>query len=324
MTSTPGGLLAVHAHPDDETLATGALLATWAAAGAPVTVVTCTRGERGEVIPPELRHLEGDGERLADHRERELAAALAVLGVTDHAFLDTLPTTAAAAAPSQPDPAAPPRARRDRYEDSGMVWVGAGRAGSSGQVPPHAFVGAPLDEAAGRLATLLRERRPAVVASYDPEGGYGHPDHVRAHEVTMRAVDLARGDGWEPAVLWRRAGRAALAAAQRALAGDAVRAALGSAYDQFTLPSDQLPALAVADDLVDLAVDARAVRERVLSALVAHETQVQAVRAVDGEPALVGCYALSNGVLAPLLAGEAYALVAGPAPVLPAGVRRLP
>src|SRR6478609_7192343 len=107
--STPtrtGGVLAVHAHPDDETLATGALLATWAASGLPVTLVTCTRGERGEVIGAGLAALEGDGPALAAHREHELAAALAALGVGDHVFLD------GGVGP--------------RYEDSGMAWLSSG------------------------------------------------------------------------------------------------------------------------------------------------------------------------------------------------------
>lgn len=318
---TPGGLLVVHAHPDDETLSTGALLATWAAAGLPVTVVTATRGERGEVIPPELRHLEGDGPALAAHRERELAAALAALGVTDHAYLDTLPP-----APRRPGEATPvpDRARASRYEDSGMVWVGTARAGAGGEVAPGAFVGVPLDEAAGRLAALIRDRRPAVVAGYDPEGGYGHPDHVRAHEVTMRALALTSGEA-EPTVLWRRTGRAALAAGYRALAGERARAALGERYDELTLPdpAGPFPAVAVDDAELDLAVDARRVRPAVLAALRAHATQVQAVRALD-VPELAGLYALSDRVLAPLLPDEGYVHVGGPAAALPVGVRRLP
>lgn len=327
--STVGGLVAVQAHPDDETLATGALLATWAAAGRPVTVVTATRGERGEVIPAALAHLAGDGPALARHRTGELAAALAALGVTDHAFLDTLPPLADASAAPGVDGSLPSRARRDgavRYEDSGMVWLGAGRAGAPGDVPERAFVAAPPDGAAARLATLLRARRPAVVVTDDPEGGYGHPDHMRVHEVTMRAVARASGDGWEPAVLWRRSGRSALVAGYRALAGPAVRSAVGAGYDELALPdpAGPLPALAAADERIDLAVDARPVRDRVLAALRAHATQVQAVRAVDGEPALVGCYALSNAVLAPLLPDEGYVLAAGPEPALPPGARRVP
>jgi len=116
-----GGLLAVHAHPDDETLATGGLLATWARAGRPVTVVTCTRGELGEVIGGELAHLAGDGPALAAHRETELAGALGALGVADHVFLDTV---------------APPA----RFVDSGMAWAGAGRAGRVAHLPDDAFV----------------------------------------------------------------------------------------------------------------------------------------------------------------------------------------
>src|SRR5690625_7178047 len=88
----PGnGILAVHAHPDDETLTHGATLALWARAGQPVTIVTCTRGEQGEVIPPELKYLEGDGPALAAVRETELAAATRALGVSAPAFLAQLP-----------------------------------------------------------------------------------------------------------------------------------------------------------------------------------------------------------------------------------------
>jgi len=315
-----GGLVAVHAHPDDETLSTGALLAAWAAAGRPVTVVTATRGERGEVIPAALRHLQGDGPGLAAHRSGELAAALAALGVTDHVFLDTLPD----------GPLAERRVdRRDRvfrtpegavsattvalaggagvrYEDSGMAWVGTGQAGPGADVAAGAFVGVPLEAAAGRLAGLLRARRPAVVVTYDPQGGYGHPDHIRVHQVTMRAVELASDGGWRPAVWWRRTGRAQLAAGYRALRGPAVRAALGAAYHQLSLPDPDgpFPAVAVADDRIDLTVAVTA--DRVLAALAAYPTQVQAVTAVPGQDAIVGCYALSDGVLAPLLPDEGY------------------
>jgi N-acetyl-1-D-myo-inositol-2-amino-2-deoxy-alpha-D-glucopyranoside deacetylase len=325
-----GGLLAVHAHPDDETLATGALLATWAAAGLPVTVVTATRGERGEVIPPALRHLEGDGPALAAHRSGELAAALAALGVTEHAFLDTLPDPATPGAQvtreahDEPFPSQGSHLRRDRaYEDSGMVWLGTARAGAATDIPAGAFVGVPLDEAAGRLAALLRARRPALVVTYDPEGGYGHPDHVRVHEVTMRAAELAAGDGWQPAVWWRRTGRSALAAAYRAL--PTVRSAPGGPSDELAPdPEGPFPAVAVPDEALDVLVDVAPVRDRVLAALRAHATQVHGVRAVEGEPALLGCYALSDRVLQPLLRDEGYVQVRGPRLSGPAGVRQLP
>ncbi|WP_315095300.1 PIG-L family deacetylase [uncultured Cellulomonas sp.] len=294
----PGGLLAVHAHPDDETLSTGALLATWAAAGRPVTVVTCTRGERGEVIGTRLAHLEGHGPALAAHRDRELGRALAALGVRDRGYLDTLPGSTST-----------------RFEDSGMEWVGTGRAGSPDEIPPGAFVAAGLEEAAERLARVIRARRPDVVVTYEPDGGYGHPDHVRAHEVTQWAVTFAASGPDDdrpafavPVVLWAAQGRLALRRGLQALRGDAVLAALGSLRAGLELPDPtaELPSVAVPDDELDLAVDVLPVRDRVLGALRAHVTQVQAVRAIDDEPALVACYALSNRALAPMLPTETY------------------
>ncbi|MBF0688890.1 MAG: PIG-L family deacetylase [Cellulomonas sp.] len=296
------GLLAVHAHPDDETLATGALLATWAASGRPVTVVTATRGERGEVIGRRWAHLEGDGPALAEHREDELGSALRALGVHDSGFLDEAVTADV------------------RYEDSGMAWLAPGHAGAAADAPPDAFAFAPLEEAADALAGLLRLRRPHVVVTYEPGGGYGHPDHVRTHEVTMLALELAarQDDAHAPAyavpvVLWSVAGVQALRRAQRALAVSAVRAALGRAARGLALPDPtaEPPSVAVPDDEVDLLVDVAPVRDRVLAALRAHATQVQAVAPVDGEDALLGCYALSNAVLAPLLPVEGYRRAAG-------------
>lgn len=285
-----GGLVAVHAHPDDETLATGALLAAFAGAGQAVTVVTATRGERGEVIGERLAHLESDGPALAAHRETELAAALAALGVADHAFLDRLAPVSTT-----------------RYEDSGMVWTGSARAGLGSEVPAGAFVGVPVDEAAERLAGLLRRRRQDVVATYDPEGGYGHPDHVRAHEVTMRALELATGPAWSPVVLWRRAGRTETAVAAAALEAH-------GPWPEGLTPTDptgDTAALVVTDDAVHLVVDVRPVRDQVAGALRAHGTQVQAVTAIDGDPRLVGALALSNRLLQPLLPHEGYEVVAG-------------
>lgn len=306
---TTGGVVAVHAHPDDETLASGALLAACAAAGLPVAVVTCTRGERGEVIGDELAHLEGAGRALAAHRERELAAALAALGVADHVFLDTVPPAGA------------------RYEDSGMAWLADGVAGSADELPDRAFVAAPLDEAAARLARVLRERRPDVVVTYEPDGGYGHPDHVRAHLVTTRAVQLAAqsGDGSRrahavPVLLWAaqdaaalRAGRAALArtgAAHAAAGGAADAAPSGHRQGPLTVPAADgpLPSVAVDGDRLDAEVDVLRVRPAVLAALAAHATQVQAVESVDDDPALVGRFALSNLELQPILPAEAYRL----------------
>lgn len=343
----------MHAHPDDETLTSGALLATWAAAGLPATVVTCTRGERGEVIGAPLAHLEGDGPGLAAHREQELGRAVAVLGATQH-FLDTLPA---------PAPASPALATStspgERYEDSGMAWVGTGLAGSAADVPERAFVRVPLDEAAGRLAGLLRRLRPELVVTYEPGGGYGHPDHVRAHEVTMRAVALAADPGWpgvtagsatgrstspgsepapwSPAVAWAVQDEAALRAGYAALARDPeARAVLAAAADDrratreapLLLPDPLGPLPSVADaGAPDLLVDVRPVRDRVVAALRAHATQVQAVRPLD-HPGAVACLALSNLVLEPVLPAEGYRWAPGHAPtgpdrlVLPPSVRR--
>ncbi|WP_182113318.1 MULTISPECIES: PIG-L family deacetylase [unclassified Actinotalea] len=276
-----GGLLAVHAHPDDETLSTGALLATWAAAGRPVTVVTCTRGERGEVIGDELAHLEGDGPALAAHREHELAAALTALGVADHTYLDAL-----AGAPG-------------RIEDSGMAWLAVGRAGPAPDRPPTAFADVPLDVAARPLAALLLDRRPDVVVGYEPDGGYGHPDHVQAHRVLARAVDLASGAGHAPTVLWAALPEPELRRAYSVLAR--------APWDGMAAPDPDgpLPSAAVPVADIDVRVEVAPVLDRVLAALDAHATQVQAVRRVEGG-AMVAGLALSNAVLQPVLARECY------------------
>jgi len=297
-----GGLLAVHAHPDDETLATGALLATWAAADRPVTLVTCTRGERGEVIGDALAHLEGDGPALAAHRETELAAALAALGVTDHVFLDAL--TGA------------------RYEDSGMAWADEGRravAAPEAVAAGTALAAQPLDDLAAPLAALVVDRRPEVVVTYEPGGGYGHPDHVRAHDVTHRALELAARDGHTvPVVLWAAQGRTRARAARAALRRLDVAPLARPADD------DVFASVVVPDDEVALEVDTRAVRDAVLAALAAHATQVQQVRAVDDD-ALLGVYGLSLGLAEPVLPVEQYRLAPGSgdlaAAAWPAGVR---
>ncbi len=326
-----GGLLAVHAHPDDETLSTGGLLAAWALSGQPVTVVTCTRGERGEVIdtpahPTGVGHLEGDGPALATYRERELARALEALGVEDHVFLDSVPDDVPDRVPDGGGPA--------RYEDSGMSWVAPGIAGPAGDAPPTAFARVPLDDAASRLAAVVRDRRPAVVVTYESGGGYGHPDHVRAHEVTVCALELAAdpaaalaGEPWSVPERWEVVVAASrLRAARRALEHvPAVRRLVEETGLSLPDPDETLPPVAVADDvLADLAgesrlvaVDAVAVLGPVVEALRAHATQVQhATAGADGEkPDVVGWYALSNDVLAPLLATETYAVRPVPAQV---------
>jgi N-acetyl-1-D-myo-inositol-2-amino-2-deoxy-alpha-D-glucopyranoside deacetylase len=329
-----GGLLAVHAHPDDETLATGALIATWAAAGLPVTVVTCTRGERGEVIPPELAHLEGDGPRLAAHREAELGEALIALGA-DGVYLDRVALPGEVLDRRAPGRGAGPTLR---YADSGMAWTGAGQAGRAASLSRDAFVGLPLDEQAARLAAVIRARRPEVVVTYEPGGGYGHPDHIRAHEVTMRAVERAATgeDGSRAAshavgaVLWTAIGDETLREGWRELATARVVADLP---DRSTVtlpdPAGPLPSVAVPEAVLAVQVDVAPVLDRLVGALRAHRTQVQAVgveRDTAAGSAILGCYALSNGVLAPVLRQESYRFAPGWAdgPVCwPAGVARV-
>jgi len=170
----PERVLFVHAHPDDETLATGATIATLVDSGAFVSVLTCTRGELGEVIPAELAHLRGD--ELGEHRLGELRAALEVLGVNDHRVLG--------------DPNARWEGRGPRrYLDSGMVW---GSAGAEPVASPdgRSLTAADAGEVASDIAAVILAVDPDVVVSYAADGGYGHPDHVRAHEATRTAAEV--------------------------------------------------------------------------------------------------------------------------------------
>lgn len=305
-----GGLLAVHAHPDDETLSTGALLATAAAAGVPVTVVTCTRGERGEVIPADLAHLEGDADALAAVRVRELTAALEALGAGPPVLLDEVrPWSAPDDDPTGPR-AAPADAGGGRFTDSGMAWLATGRAGAAPDLPPGAFVAVPVEEAADRLERVLRERRPDVVVGYEPGGGYGHPDHVHAHAVLAAA--LRRVPELDPVVLWAAVDATVLRAGYRDGATWADEDGL-----EVPDPDGPLPSAAVDPAEVAVRVPVRPVLGRLLGALRAHATQVTALR-VLAEPAsggaVLGSFALSNRLLQPLPAHEVHRHVAGPPP----------
>ncbi|MEU1723982.1 N-acetyl-1-D-myo-inositol-2-amino-2-deoxy-alpha-D-glucopyranoside deacetylase [Nonomuraea sp. NPDC005692] len=163
-------LLLVHAHPDDESIGTGATMAKYVAEGAHVTLVTCTLGEEGEVIPADLAHLAADrDDLLGPYRIGELAAACQALGVEDHRFLGS----------------------PGRWRDSGMMGVATNDR-------PHAFWQADLDEAAGELVKVIREVRPQVLVTYDANGFYGHPDHIQAHRVARRAFELAAKPDYVP------------------------------------------------------------------------------------------------------------------------------
>ena len=155
--------LFVHAHPDDETINNGATMAQLVEDGVAVTLVTCTRGEEGEVLVTDLAHLASNAEDgLGAHREIELAQAMKELGVQDHRFL------------GQPG----------EFRDSGMM-------GSAQNENPKCFWRTDVESASKRMAAIIDEIKPQVMVTYDEFGGYGHPDHIQTHRVAMRAADLA-------------------------------------------------------------------------------------------------------------------------------------
>lgn len=260
-------LLLVHAHPDDESLWTGGTIARYAAAGVQVTLVTCTLGEEGEIIPESLRELAADqADQLGGYRIGELRSACAALGVSDHRWLGG----------------------PGHWRDSGMAGVAANDH-------PRAFAGGDPGEQAATLAAVLDEVRPQVVVTYGPDGGYGHPDHVRAHDVTMAACEKAGG-----------VARIFHAVTSRRATEEGV-AALARIEDlPYRLPEPgELP---VTDDvLITTTVRITDVLADKLRALRAHPTQISVWQAADG----AHCYALSNGIAQPIPAAEFFVQAAG-------------
>lgn len=165
----------VHAHPDDETIATGALIAQLVERGHAVSVLTATRGELGDVVPGPLSHLAGTPELVA-HRENELDAALATLGVTEHAFLG--------------DPPARDAIGSRHYRDSGMAWISEGVAGPAESSDERSFCAAEEADVVADMIAWLRHVDAELVITYDADGGYGHPDHVRCHHLARTAADV--------------------------------------------------------------------------------------------------------------------------------------
>jgi N-acetyl-1-D-myo-inositol-2-amino-2-deoxy-alpha-D-glucopyranoside deacetylase len=272
-------MLLVHAHPDDETIGTGATMARYAAAGDGVTLVTCTLGEEGEILVPELTHLASDRDGgLGEHRIGELTAAMGALGVSDHRFLGGA----------------------GRWRDSGMV-------GTPSTDNPDCFWQADLDQAVGELVKVIREVRPQVVISYDANGGYGHPDHIQAHRVTVGAFEAAgdpqrypeAGDPWTPTKLYQTAlPRSLLVVAFEALKELGEEAPFG-----VTSPDDMN--MGVPDDQITTVIDARDHLPAKVQAMRAYPTQI----AVDGH-----FFALSNDVGQGAFGVEHYTLVSGPGP----------
>jgi len=173
----PERVLFVHAHPDDETIDTGGTLATLVDRGAVVTVLTCTRGERGEVIPEDLQYATHNPETLASLRELELRKAVGILGVRDHRFLGDAGARWASRSPR-------------RYADSGMQWGRGGLAEPTTEYDPASLTSAEFGDVAADVAAVILDVQPHAIVSYDTRGGYGHPDHIRAAQAARRAAEV--------------------------------------------------------------------------------------------------------------------------------------
>ncbi|WBB74605.1 N-acetyl-1-D-myo-inositol-2-amino-2-deoxy-alpha-D-glucopyranoside deacetylase [Micromonospora sp. WMMD1128] len=261
-------LLLVHAHPDDESIGTGATMAHYAAAGAHVTLVTCTLGEEGEIHVPALARLAAaEADQLGGYRIGELDAACAALGVTDHRFLGGA----------------------GRYRDSGMMGLVTNEH-------PRAFWRADLDTAAGHLLEVIREVRPQVVVTYDPNGFYGHPDHIQAHRVAMRGVELAAAEGIAPAkVYWTAMPRSVLDAGLEAFTE--------SSDNPFAGISDvsELP-FGTPDAQIAARIDATERHAAKEAAMRAHATQI---------PANSWLYAIAGNFGAEFMGVEYFTLAVG-------------
>ena len=280
MPETPR-LLFVHAHPDDESLSNGATIAHYTALGAQVRVVTCTLGEEGEVIGDRWAELGVDrADQLGGYRIGELTAALQALGVRAPIYLGGA----------------------GRWRDSGMQGTPQRRR--------QRFIDADEREVVGALVAIIREQRPHVVVTYDPNGGYGHPDHVHTHTVTTAAVTSAGsgagsadypGEPWTvPKFYWTVLAESAFEAGWRALNREDL-------LPDWAIPPREAFDFGYADSDIDAVVEAApdALAAKT-AALAEHATQV-----VVG-PTGRAC-ALSNNMALPIIADEHYVLVAGAA-----------
>lgn len=281
VTGRPARLLLVHAHPDDESLATGVTIAHHVAAGDEVHVLTCTLGEQGEVIPAELAHLVAErDDTLGAYRREELREAMAAIGATSHVLGED-------------------EGRASRWRDSGM-------AGTPSADDPRAWVQAPIEEAAAAIRAVVAEVAPDLVVTYDEHGGYAHPDHIRTHEATRGALAGLAEPPPLVAVLtprsWAEEDRAWLAA--------------HPSPQGWTVPEGPHPPSVVPDEVVTHAVVDPAAVGGQAAALAHHRTQVTLGAPVDG----VTTYALSNDIASRLPGREGFALLdlATGAPVPPA------
>ena len=258
-------VLLVHAHPDDETINNGATMALYASLGASVTLITCTRGEEGEVLVPELSHLASSAEdKLGERRINELADAMKALGISDHRFLAE---------------------GKKIFRDSGMM-------GTEQNNRPDVFWQADLEEAVSYVVSIIEEVKPHVLITYDENGGYGHPDHIQAHRVAMRAAEKSK---WQiQKIYWNTMPKSVLAE------GMAKMKELGS--DFFGAESvDDLP-FAKDDKFVTTLIDGNSYVDQKMAAMKAHLTQI----ALDGP-----FFALSNNLGLQVWGHEYYTLVRG-------------
>jgi N-acetyl-1-D-myo-inositol-2-amino-2-deoxy-alpha-D-glucopyranoside deacetylase len=232
-------LLAVHAHPDDEAIGTGGTLARYAREGARTVLVTCTGGEVGEISDPALASLEN----LGEVRARELQEAVRVMGV--HRLVQL------------------------GYRDSGM-------AGTSDNGHPASFSQANLDEAIERVVRVVREERPQVIITYDENGGYGHPDHVRAHQVAVSAFGAAgdpsrypqAGPAWQPSKLY-------YVAFSRSLRERFGQALLEAGLESpFSAPGPDGEPRGLLDEMVTTEIDISEYLDVKRAAMLAHRTQI--------------------------------------------------
>lgn len=260
-------LLFVHAHPDDESINNGATIAHYTAQGAQVVVVTCTLGEEGEVIGERWAHLAVDAaDQLGGYRIGELTCALRELGVDEPVFLGGA----------------------GRWRDSGM-------AGTQPTNKRTRFVDSDDGDAVGALAEIILELRPHVVVTYDPNGGYGHPDHIRAHQVTLAAVASVAPQWTVPKVYWTVTSASSFAAEFAALDTSELPDEWIVGEVEFSYPDDKITAVVEAGP---------AATEAKVAALRAHATQITV-----SESGRAG--ALSNNIVLPISGSEHYILVEG-------------
>jgi N-acetyl-1-D-myo-inositol-2-amino-2-deoxy-alpha-D-glucopyranoside deacetylase len=265
-------LLFVHAHPDDETLTTGATIAHYAARGAQVQVVTCTLGEEGEVIGERWTQLAvGEADQLGGYRIAELTAALHALGIDEPIFLGGA----------------------GRWRDSGM----------DGTPPRHRqrFIDADPRDVVGALVAIIRDLRPHVVVTYDPEGGYGHPDHIHTHRVTTAAIAASPGTDYPgqpwtvPKFYWSVLAKSALA--------DGIDALTDVPPEWLRVSADDM-GFGFPDHAIDAVLDVREHLQDKIAAMRAHATQITV--APDSRS-----FALSNNIALPIGATEHYILASG-------------